>query len=773
MTQSGRSPATASDSTPNWVPLVGVGIVSLLILGVMRPDLIFAANTPAGGDMGAHVLGPAFLRDVLLPSGQIMGWSNSWFAGFPIFYFYFPLPSLVIVFLDLVLPYGIAFKMVTVAGLLATPPAAYFLARSMGLSRAVATVGGAAGGSFVFIESFTIYGANIASTLAGEFSFSWSFALSLLYFGLLIRGLKDDPSLLPVAALVLGLTALSHVITTIVIVFATLPMLMWRRAAGRIAFTWIAGFAVAGFWALPLLARFGLTADMAWSPLTRWDELFPVEIWPIVPLAVVGMVWAVRKTARAVPVVGLTLIPLIYFWLPVAFAEQPWKLWNGRLLPYWFFGLSFFAGLAVGALMVGLARRLPKQLALWQPITAVVTIALLMAAGAFSGRPGNSGIALIVAGVVALAALAAMVFALEVRTAIVLVLAGSVGFAGAGGLGIAFLSGWATWNYSGYESKAPWPEYEALMETIDTLPDGRIQWEVDSDYLDQYGTSMSLMLFPYWSDGHPSMEGLFFESSLTTPFHFLNAAEMSRKPSNPIPGLNYHTFDFERGVEHLEIYGVRYYVAFSEEALAEAAALPEVFEEVAASGPFRVYELPSHDLVEVATHEPAVYADGRGGSLFAKVLGVPLSIITGEERKSPFGDLAFEWYDDIDLLDRWVTANGPANWPRIDGLDELPLVPIGEHAPATNVQITDDSLSFDTTAIGVPHLVKISYFPNWTAEGADGPYRATPSLMVVVPTEGHVELRFERTWAEWIGIVLTVVGLAITLPFVWRRATAK
>ena len=142
MTSSGRSPSTVSDPTPTWVPLVGIGIVSLVILGVMRPDLIFSANTPAGGDMGAHVLGPAFLRDELLPSGRILGWSNSWFAGFPIFYFYFPLPSLVIVFLDLALPYGVAFKLVTVAGLLATPPAAYFLARSMGISRAISTVAG-------------------------------------------------------------------------------------------------------------------------------------------------------------------------------------------------------------------------------------------------------------------------------------------------------------------------------------------------------------------------------------------------------------------------------------------------------------------------------------------------------------------------------------------------------------------------------------------------------------------------------------------------------
>ncbi len=769
MTSSGRSPSTVSDPTPTWVPLVGIGIVSLVILGVMRPDLIFSANTPAGGDMGAHVLGPAFLRDELLPSGRILGWSNSWFAGFPIFYFYFPLPSLVIVFLDLALPYGVAFKLVTVAGLLATPPAAYFLARSMGISRAISTVAGAAGGSFVFIESFTIYGANIASTLAGEFSFSWSFAFSLVYLGLLIRGLRDSPSLLPVAALVLGLTALTHVISTIVIVVATLPMLAWRRTAGRIVFTWIAGFAVAGFWALPLLTRFGMTADMAWSPLKDWDELFPVEIWPIIPLAVAGMVWAVRRTARAVPVVGLTLIPFIYFWLPVAFADEPWKLWNGRLLPYWFFGLSLFAGVAVGSLLTAAARRMPRNISLWQPIAGVVVIALLVAAGAGLGRPGDGDVALIVAGAAALAALAAMAFAVEARTAVVLVLAGSVGFVAAGGLGIAFLSGWATWNYSGYEGKGPWPEYQALMETIDELPDGRIQWEVDSDYLDQYGTSMSLMLFPYWSEGHPSMEGLFFESSLTTPFHFLNAAEMSRKPSNPIPGLKYHTFDFARGVEHLETFGVRYYVAFSEEALAAAAEQPGVFEEVASSGPFRVFELPRYELVDVATHQPAVYEDGRGASLFSLVLGVPQSILTGEERAAPFSDLAFEWYEEIDLLDRWVAADGPPDWPRIESLDELPLVPLGEHDPVRDVEITNHSLSFTTSAVGVPHLVKVSYFPNWKAEGADGPYRATPSLMVVVPTDEHVELRFERTWAEWFGIVLTIVGLAITLPFVWQQ----
>ena len=102
-----------------WPVVLTLAGISLVILVVMNPWWIVSSTTPTGGDMGAHVLGPAFLRDSLLPEGRIQGWSNDWFAGFPAFYFYFPLPSLTIVFLDLFIPYGVAFKLVTVSGIVA------------------------------------------------------------------------------------------------------------------------------------------------------------------------------------------------------------------------------------------------------------------------------------------------------------------------------------------------------------------------------------------------------------------------------------------------------------------------------------------------------------------------------------------------------------------------------------------------------------------------------------------------------------------------------
>lgn len=64
-------------------PLWLVGLVSLVIFFILRPDLIFQNNTPSGGDMGAHVLVPAYLRDNLLPNLRVAGWSNDWFALSP------------------------------------------------------------------------------------------------------------------------------------------------------------------------------------------------------------------------------------------------------------------------------------------------------------------------------------------------------------------------------------------------------------------------------------------------------------------------------------------------------------------------------------------------------------------------------------------------------------------------------------------------------------------------------------------------------------------
>ncbi len=683
-----------------------------------RLPYLFIANTPTGGDMGAHVLLPKVLSESLLPAGKLLGWSMDWYAGFPVMYFYFPLPAIVTVLLDLVLPYGVAFKLVTTMGLLALPVVSYFFVKHLGFPKFTAAVAGVAGGLFVFMESYSIFGANIKSTLAGEFSFGWSFALSILYVGLVVRNYRNDKVFDPWAGVVLGLTATAHIITTIVVVVATLPLVLaplqqafkgkdalrrsLRRSMG-VLWTYAVGFGLSAFWSVALGINVfqGMTSDMGWKPVTTIVGSYqnpgspiPGEFVPVLALGIIGMAWTLLRKDHVGIAIWMTLFPLAGYFIIAAVNFT--VLYNARLLPYWFFGMYIFAGIAVALAAAALARRFANV-----PKATRITGAL---------------------------AIAAMI----------------VGVA----LSMHDLPGWVKWNFEGYEGKAVWNEYENLMETVDELPDGRIMWEANSD-MNKYGTPMALMLFPFWSEGHPSMEGLFFESSLTTPFHFLNASEVSESPSNPVRGLDYRGMDFDRAVQHLAVFDVAYFVSYTDEAT--QAATDYGLEEVAEAEPWTIFALPEANRVDVASFEPVVWAGD-----------------------ADFVDAALEWYDDIDNLDVWLVEDGPPEWRRVTSVDERldELVPYQRSGTAQVTEFNDMDLSFVTDAIGVPHLVKVSYFPNWTVEGGQGVYRAAPSLMVVVPDAENVTLAFEDRWVENLGRAITGItlgGLAVYAVVMRRR----
>jgi hypothetical protein len=91
----------------------------------------------------------------------------------------------------------------------------------------------------------------------------------------------------------------------------------------------------------------------------------------------------------------------------------------------------------------------------------------------------------------------------------------------------------------------------------------------------------------------------------------------------------------------------------------------------------------------------------------------------------------------------------------------------------SNIDTTESSVSFDVSRTGVPVMVKTSYYPNWEAEGADGPWRATPNFMVVVPTSHHVRLTFATSSADQVGRVLTILGVLGLGGLVWWGVAAR
>ncbi len=755
---------------------------TLLVLGTLHPELILRDNTPTGGDMGAHVWGPAYLRDVLLPHWRVNGWSMDWYAGFPAYRFYMVVPALMVVLVDLVVPYGIAFKIVVVAGLVAFPFCAWLMGRLARLASPLPELMAIGATMFLYDESFTIYGGNIASTMAGEYSFSLALAFALVSFGLFARGLETG-QYRAWAAVSIALSALCHGIV-LIFVFGGL-VIMWLMRMDRQRFrygltTMSCAVLLSAFWVLPFLGGHAFMTDMKYEPKpagpneSLWTMFFPLPIaWDIVilALAVAGFIGSLLRRRFLGIWMGVYVI-ILMIGVNVAQRQLPviGLLWNPRLLPFVYL-LRFMLAL-IGVYEVAsfvhrsfvLERRARSDSDTNMPVI---------------GLPVNAGTALL--GVSALFCLVVLGFRFEQLPGGKVESKNGRTHYSWGPLSVpasrAFSDGWARWNFEGYEGKAAYGEYHDIVQTMQELGDdpahgcGRALWENNNE-LNKYGTTMSLMLLPFWTKGCiGSMEGLFFEAAGTTPYHFITAAAMSKQSSNPVRELRYDNTDAEKGVPYLRDLGVKYYMAFTPEAVTQADAQADLVK-LKTVGPWHVYKVNDVKIVEGLSTEPVIVKEHEGDA---------------REQWLELGTSYFQQRSEWDAL---PAAEGPDTWQRIDvevdmerregepgesgrrvdivvPAETTPIVARAiEAATVSNVDIDQQRVSFDVDKVGAPVLVRVSYFPNWKVKGADGPYRVAPNMMVVIPTSTTVVMEYATSRADQIAFVLTIAGIAM---LVWFR----
>ena len=775
-----------------------IAFTTLMVFFTLQPSLIFRNNTPTGGDMGAHVYGPAYLRDHLLTSFRLSGWSNDWYAGLPIYRFYMVVPAIFILLLNIVLPYGIALKLVAVAGLLALPVCTWLFAKLARLVFPLPELLVVASTVFLFDESFTIYGGNIASTMAGEFSFSIALAFSILGFGVFIRGLETGKYRIA-ATLLLALAALSHGIVLLFVFLGYVLILAMHRDAAK----WRLGLPVIGtaillsaFWVVPFVLNHSYMTDMKYEPQpTGYSESFIDMFFPlhtvfdviIMGFAIVGFLsalWRRNSTASWMGIYGIILAIGVF----VARESLPiiGLLWNPRILPFFY-----------------LLRYMLMMIGIYETVVAVARFASLERAAARVAKTGevqtlapsprgrlNFNVATAV--VVALLAISVIGFRFQELPLATFRTAedGSVRY-GIGPFSVpssndGFVDGWARWNFTGYEGKSAYGEYRAIVETMKQIGEdprygcGRALWENNGE-LNKYGTTMGLMLLPHWTDGCiGSMEGLFFEASGTTPYHFIAAAAMSKQSSNPVRELRYDDNNAALGVRYLQELGVRYYMGFTPEAVREASAQPAL-REITRSGPWVIYEVAASDLVVPLTVQPVVVA-GRTDS--QADMGHP------GDAKERWLEIGTSWLQNPNDWPAVPAASGPSEWQRIDVAidmnrrigepDEasrrvdvvLPTQPIDvvNVAPivVSDVEQGRSSVSFSVDKIGTPVLVRTSYFPNWNVSGAKGPYRVAPNMMVVIPTQTDVKLSFGWSLLDVFAYVLSILGIVVLVR--WRRS---
>src|SRR5664279_2570553 len=214
---------TRRSAWPGWTNIAVVAGVTLVALSQLHPSLLVANTTTAGGDTGAHVMLPAFMKSHLLAHGQLTGWDPDWYDGFPLYTFYFPLPGLITVLFNALVSYDIAFKLVTVLGTVLLPVSAWAFGRKAGLRDPGPACLAAATLPFLFEPSFSIYGGSLLSTLAGEYSFSLSLSFALLFLGVVASGLRTGRHR-ALAGVLFAVTLLCHLLPAI---FAAAGAVVW------------------------------------------------------------------------------------------------------------------------------------------------------------------------------------------------------------------------------------------------------------------------------------------------------------------------------------------------------------------------------------------------------------------------------------------------------------------------------------------------------------------------------------------------------------------
>jgi hypothetical protein len=874
----------------DWAQLAVTTVVlvgcTLFVLFALHPSKLTLNTLTAGGDMGAHVWAPQYLKNHLFPHGRISGWAPAWYDGFPALTFYFPGPYFAIALLSYVIPYDIAFKLVSVSGCVFLPLSAYAFGRLTRMKfpgpqlLAIATV------PYLFDRYWTIYGGNIASTLAGEFCFEISLCFALVFIGVFARSLETGKYRW-LAALLLAATLASHLLPTFfaiagaVIVWLLQPS---RRRLGTALIIGTVGLCVIGFWLIPFGVRHGYSNDMGWE---RWTDymhgLFPftcpttsakatdvncpaynvvnvytVHLKVVCALAAAGVLGGIfLRRRQTLLIAGLGICSGLAF----RFMHQG-TLWNARMLPFWYLSLYLAAAacLAESARAVGIligrapsppldafddsppaadlrradvesrqlvgvgggggpsdfaggGPRLEAPTGVWAGEggtggTGTVGPGWLgtgpdappRTGGPSSGRHGGAGgsggrdwdpaddggdlipsrwPAILTPILVLLLVFAFVGQAVPDYAGITNFFLHTVSIGGADQRrNPNFVSGWANWNYSGYQEKAAYPEYVDVMSTMNRVGQqdgcGRALWEYEPEE-DRFGTPMALMLLPdFTNQCIDSEEGLFFESSSTVPYHFLNQSELSENPSRAMRGLPYRNFNIVDGIQHLQLLGVKYYMAISPGAQAAARTLtlgpdPEL-KLVALTG---VHEV-EYTEGSTTTNEPRSWQvyEVLDSATVAPLQYEPAVLTHAATQGTGWNNLSIAWYQDAS---RWavpLAASGPSSWPRVPAKADSnpPRIPVHQ-AVISDITTTDDRMTFnvdpETVQSHAPVLVKTSYFPNWQAIGADGPWRVTPNLMVVIPTSTHVELHYGYTPVDNAGRLASVGGLAAVGALWW------
>jgi len=649
------------------------------------------------------------MHKYLIPNGKLIGWAPGWYGGMPMFQFYFPMLFALMHAMSGLVGINVAFKIVTVLGTFMLPVCVMIAMRLFRFRFPTPAIAAMFSLLFLFMEANSMWGGNIPSTLAGEFSYSFSFALTTVFLGLLYRGITEPKrgKYILHNAVLFAFVVFSHLYTMMFAGVVSLFFMFTRKrkefAKRFVYFFKMYGLAamIVAWWMLPMFVNLEYSSayNHIWN-ISDWKKIFPDILMPFYFFAAVSFGWAVRHKDKRVLYLAFTVpaAALLYKLAPYI------GVVDIRFVPFIQFYPLLIAAFGIGKLCERVWLCVDMDI---ENAVSVLKIVL----------------PLIVLG---------------------LTLLWTYNH-------VSFIDYWIEWNYEGFENKVLWDSYSKVNEFLEgNANDPRVVFE-HSQLHNSAGTSRAFENLPLFS-GRSTLEGLYMQSIATAPFTFYIQSQVSKITSCPFPGYMCASTDVTSAVPRLRMFNVQHYIARTEKVIEELNADTTNYVHIKSISPFEIFELRGqHSYVDVLQHEPVFFSTDS------------------------WKQASYEWFSDDRMIDTHLVFT-PAlkdkhNLQTTDNLGNIVKTPVeGEAGCEIEEYIYNEEIRFNTTCVGKPHIIKISYYPNWQVmEGADRIWLVSPSFMLVYPTDENVRIVYAKSHAGIVGESLSYLGVVIVLFAIFSR----
>jgi hypothetical protein len=246
---------------------------------------------------------------------------------------------------------------------------------------------------------------------------------------------------------------------------------------------------------------------------------------------------------------------------------------------------------------------------------------------------------------------------------------------------------------------------------------------------------------------------------LNYPIALGTSSLLSKIEQHPMPTIPFFQYDLGPGIARAKTMGVKYYLTYDKAGVTQATSIKDL-SLVGQSHELRIWRIADAATVYPLENQP--------------------------NRVEPPNQMSWQDFMEKFEMSKQVgivaySPNGPKDWPVArEGLVTPQPLPSNS---VSNIVESNGKISFDVSNPGVPVMVATTYFPGWRVNGGTGPYRATPSYMIVVPSAKHVSLTYDSTGVMTTGRLFGFGGVLLLFALAlwdagerweriafWRRA---